>query len=687
MSTIYAQQQPDPVGGIIENFSPPERGTDADEVLHSQNMTGTYHNSISSFDIINLPAFDIYDCQAADDFRVPGGETWYISEINLVGNAPSSGVFTDVNVFFYNQPGTGLPTSLVWSATVPVTFDGGLETIDLGPLGGVMLTTGNYWISIQVEDDPSMGYWYWMAATPQTVRSEAIWQNPLDGFATGATTWTNISTALGGWLPTDLAFELVGYKGLPMAHTPVPGDTDIDIPVSTTSVSWELTPEVDEIQIYFGTEYPPVNLVQDWTTSLTLSLPVTLDWNLQYFWQINTRNAVVTTTGDIWGFTTAIQPPGSFTATAGDYDTGLVDNDVLLEWVSSVVPSRALLGYDIYENAVQIAALVPGDSYTVLNATYNMTGTGNTYYAIAVFDEGVSLPSNTDDALVNGFGEFNGYVDDLNSALPLELVTIDIVGVDPQGTTWTYQLFTDALGDYQETDIIAGTYDFTASLAQYYPETATGVVLPFAGTVTQDFTLTPWGPPACATIPVPDDEDQDVNPVDLELEWVLDAITVEYRLLFSEEFPPNETDDILVDWSAAAESYQFGPTDLQMNTQYFWKVQVRNMWGEVTACDTWGFTTTIRPPGAFTATQGDYDGDGEINDVLLEWATSENTRALVGYHLFENGIEIAMTTELSYTAYNRAYNMTAPGNEYWAVAEFDEGDSDESNNDFAYANG
>jgi len=295
-----------------------------------------------------------------------------------------------------------------------------------------------------------------------------------------------------------------------MAYNPAPFDTEIDVDPALAAVTWDLSPEVDEIQIFFGTEYPPVNMVQDWTTSLTTSLPVSLDWNLEYFWRINTRNAVVETTVDIWGFTTQIQPPGSFTATAGDYDAGGVDNDVLMEWVSSVVPSRALKGYNIFQNGIQIATEVPGDSYTLYDAPYNMTAPGNEYWAVAVFDEGVSLPSNSAFALVNGLGTFDGVsYEGPATATIVGSVDVHIEGVDPDGGIWVYDLPTDAVTGAYSIDVIAGTYTITGSKFQYDDDVHAGVVLAEGATVTQDLYLDPWGPPACAITPAPADEEQD----------------------------------------------------------------------------------------------------------------------------------------------------------------------------------
>jgi hypothetical protein len=211
-----------------------------------------------------------------------------------------------------------------------------------------------------------------------------------------------------------------------------------------------------------------------------------------------------------------------------------------------------------------------------------MTAPGNEYWAVAVFDEGESDPSNSDFTLVNGLGTFDGYAYDNVSMDPLAGATIDITGLDPDNKPWTYQATTDGTG-YYEIDVVAGTYDFTASMWQYFDGTATGVVVGFGATVSQDLYLDPWGPPACATDPYPADGQQEVNANNTIASWTFDPIgaTVEYQLLFDTEYPPT---GVALAWTDVLEE-EFALPALEPNMQYFWQVQVRNMWGEVTDCD------------------------------------------------------------------------------------------------------
>jgi hypothetical protein len=74
-----------------------------DAVLYDQ-TSGSGTNSLASqnFGTANDP----FDCQAADDFVVPAGETWNIESVDAPG-AYFNGVgpAVDFNVFFYSDAG------------------------------------------------------------------------------------------------------------------------------------------------------------------------------------------------------------------------------------------------------------------------------------------------------------------------------------------------------------------------------------------------------------------------------------------------------------------------------------------------------------------------------------------------------------------------------------------------------
>ena len=62
-------------------------------------------------------ALDFFDSQAADDFIVPAGQTWHVTEVDVLAEYDSTGPAASFHVFFYEN-GTGdLPGVLVASPT------------------------------------------------------------------------------------------------------------------------------------------------------------------------------------------------------------------------------------------------------------------------------------------------------------------------------------------------------------------------------------------------------------------------------------------------------------------------------------------------------------------------------------------------------------------------------------------
>ncbi|MBZ0244204.1 MAG: hypothetical protein K8F24_13370, partial [Bacteroidales bacterium] len=99
----------------------------------------------------------------------------------------------------------------------------------------------------------------------------------------------------------------------------------LDGAVNVTSddmLEWAYGDNTLEYQLILGTTYPPANIVVAWTSDLATSFDLNnLQPNIQYFWQVNTRNNNNTTPtmGTIWGFTTTITAPSALTADAEIY--------------------------------------------------------------------------------------------------------------------------------------------------------------------------------------------------------------------------------------------------------------------------------------------------------------------------------------------------------------------------------
>jgi hypothetical protein len=154
-----------------------------------------------------------FTTQAADDFIVPGGDTWAIDEIDV--RAGTADAPTSFNVYFYtNSGGTNLPAILVTQQLAgPVGGTNPDYAVTLSP--AVRLTAGRYWVSVQ--GVITGANWYWEGRNV-TSNSATAWQNPGNGFGTGCTTWTRAATCVGTAWP-DQMFRIRGSSARIVDHT------------------------------------------------------------------------------------------------------------------------------------------------------------------------------------------------------------------------------------------------------------------------------------------------------------------------------------------------------------------------------------------------------------------------------------------------------------------------------------
>jgi Alpha-galactosidase, CBM13 domain len=146
-------------------------------VLYDQlNNPGAF--GVSSQEFPDFPAFTDF---AADDFVVPSGQTWTITEVDAEGVYLGSGPADNFNVFFYQNNGS-LPGIQVYSATAQsyVNSAGVFQVTLTVP---AVLTAGTYWVSVQAHMSlTSNGQWGWIERTVQA-NSPAAWQNPGGGLS------------------------------------------------------------------------------------------------------------------------------------------------------------------------------------------------------------------------------------------------------------------------------------------------------------------------------------------------------------------------------------------------------------------------------------------------------------------------------------------------------------------------
>jgi len=179
--------------------------------------------------------FPTFSSDLADDFVVPGGQTWNVDSIDADGlYFNGAGPATDWNVFIYTDSG-GLPGTQIYSTTnQPVTQNGTTFTVNLSP--AAVLGEGTYWIEIQANMTfGTQGEWGWSDRTIQS-NNPAAFQNPGGGLGV-CPTW---APKLADCIPTatgpDQVYRINGTTGggactnytfTSGADPIVPGDTDI----------------------------------------------------------------------------------------------------------------------------------------------------------------------------------------------------------------------------------------------------------------------------------------------------------------------------------------------------------------------------------------------------------------------------------------------------------------------------
>ncbi len=187
-------------------------------VLYDQYNNGSTTASLSA----TFTDFSTFNADLADDFVVPGGQTWNVQSIDADGlYFNGAGPATSWNVFIYADNG-GLPGAQVYSTlNQPVVVSNTTFTVSLSP--AAVLTAGTYWIEIQANMTfGTQGEWGWTDRTVQS-NNAAAWQNPGGGFGL-CPSWTTklvcIPTAGG----PDQVYRINGTLGGP-TPTPTPTPT------------------------------------------------------------------------------------------------------------------------------------------------------------------------------------------------------------------------------------------------------------------------------------------------------------------------------------------------------------------------------------------------------------------------------------------------------------------------------
>jgi len=292
--SLLAQQSQ--VEGRLPN-PPASHSTDIGPILYDQ-MSNPSTGFIASTEFTDAASL-ANSSEAADDFRVPAGETWNIGTIAVVGsfwyNAP--GGAHELNIYVYADD-NGMPGTVIHTYEGITNFEktetqngSYVETYFEIPFSpAISLGSGKYWLACQlVGDNGVTGQWGWIqeSNTPQ-VEDEWHWRNPDDGMGTGFTTWTPASSVLwfGGYYDLSFALYDVPFND-DLAAISLTDPQSSSVLTSAETIVMEIKNEGSQVQTGFDVSYaidggtPVVENVGSFTINseetLTYSFATTAD--------------------------------------------------------------------------------------------------------------------------------------------------------------------------------------------------------------------------------------------------------------------------------------------------------------------------------------------------------------------------------------------------------------------------
>ncbi|MFL6689621.1 MAG: hypothetical protein ACJ8IR_05465 [Alphaproteobacteria bacterium] len=158
-------------------------------------------------------AFNSYDDQIADDFKVPKGTTWKVKEVDVSGAYfNGSGPTDGINIFVYKNV-KGIPGGTVAECdSLPPTSDNfGTFTIKIPKSCPIKLGKGKYFLSVQSQQNFSAGRGEWGWNTNNTQRGGPAMFRSNGGF--GCTQWDTLANCIGSYgQGPDVAFAIIGVK-------------------------------------------------------------------------------------------------------------------------------------------------------------------------------------------------------------------------------------------------------------------------------------------------------------------------------------------------------------------------------------------------------------------------------------------------------------------------------------------
>ena len=440
--------------------------------------------------------------------------------------------------------------------------------------------------------------------------------------------------------------------------SPYDGETNVESPYLA---EWILGDYTTEMQVLFGTQYPPQTALIDWTDYLVESaFLMDLEPNQSYFLQVNERNAAGTTYGEIVAFTTPIDPVEGLVIAESQLYPG---DAAVLTWDAA---TRSHKGYNVYMyDGVEITkvneTLITETTYAVEGLEYNMDP-GYQFVVTAVYDAGESDYSDYVTAQMTGTGTISGHVYDApnydptdpDQSHPVANLPVFIIVTDEYQQVQEYEVFTDEEGFYTA-EVLAGVAIPGISLetAQAYGY----AVAIYPGLM-----------------------------VNVAYEGVyegIDIYTHEYYYPLEQITATEEENDVLVEWSWTPaemivdfETGDFSQADFTLPAQYPWAITTSNVHE-----GTYAIKSTcegVASGSSIVEATVDVPYDGKMGF----WVSVSSESNYDKFHFYIDGVEqgAALSGTVAYTY--KEYDVTEGTHTYkW---EYTKDSSVNSGDDCAY---
>src|SRR5437867_3562677 len=182
--------------------------------------------------------------EAADNFVVPGGQTWTVTEVDIRSPAGFPAP-TSFAVNFYLDNGSGFPGTQVYTSS-GLAVTGNPDYIITLTVPAVLIS-GTYWVS--AVGTISGSNWFWEGRSVTSNTFSTAWRNPGNGYGTGCTDWGRLTTCIGINWP-DQMFRIVGTSGGGLTPTPTPTPTGTPCPnaqYTITQIGGSIVPGTTDI--------------------------------------------------------------------------------------------------------------------------------------------------------------------------------------------------------------------------------------------------------------------------------------------------------------------------------------------------------------------------------------------------------------------------------------------------------